>query len=102
MFLSKFGLKSDGMITEMVHAHCQSYDGAITPAEDRRVSHPTSNRCDAEVIHLYVNSYNPAISHYERKNAPYKRYLNPELSIKEMYKNFSENKGNNKICYKTR
>ena len=85
----------------MVHAHRQSYDGAITPAEDRRGSHPLSNRCDAEVIRLHINSYNPAISHYKRKNAPHKRYLNPELSIKEMYKNFSENKENNKICYKT-
>ena len=101
MFLSTLGLKSDGMINEMVDAQRQSYDGAITPAEDRRGSHPPSNRCDAEVIRLHINSYKPAISHYKRKNAPYKRYLNPELSIKEMYKNFSENKENNKICYKT-
>ena len=63
MFLSTLGLKSDGMITEMVHAQRQSYDGAITPAEDRRCSHPPSNNCDAEVIRLHINSYNPAISH---------------------------------------
>ena len=85
----------------MVRAQRQSYDGAIAPVEDRRGSHLPSNKCDAEVIRLHINSYNPAISHYKRKNAPYKRYLNPELSIKEMYKNFSENKENNKICYKT-
>ena len=77
MFLSTFGLTSDAMITEMVHAHRQSYDGAITPAEDCKGSHPPSNRCDAEVIRLHINSYKPAISHYKRKNAPYKRYLNP-------------------------
>ena len=99
--LSTLGLKSDGMITEMVRAQRQSYDGAIAPVEDRSGSHLPSNKCDAEVIRLHINSYNPAISHYKRKNAPYKRYLNPELSIKEMYKNFSENKENNKICYKT-
>ena len=73
MFLGTFGFKSDGMITEMVHAHRQSYDGAITPAEDRRGNHPPSNRCDAEVICLHINSYNPAISHDKCKNAPYKR-----------------------------
>ena len=101
MFLRTLGLKSDGMIAEMVRAQRQSYDGAIAPVEDRRGSHPPSNKCDAEVIRLHINSYNPAISHYKRKNAPYKRYLNPELSIKEMYKSFSENKGNNNICYKT-
>ena len=60
-----------------------------------------SSKCDAEVIRLHINSYNLAISHYKCKNAPYKLYLNPEFSIKEMYKNFSENKENNKICYKT-
>ena len=101
MFLSTFVLKLDGMITEMVLAQRPSYDGATAPVEDCRGSHLPSNKCDAEVIRLHVNSYNPAISHYKRKNAPYKRYLNPELSIKEMYKNFSENKENNKICYKT-
>ena len=89
------------MITEMVRAQRQSYDGAIAPVEDRRGSHLPSNKCDAEVIRLHINSYNPAISHYKRKNPPYKRHINPAFSIKEMYKNFSENKENNKNCYKT-
>ena len=101
MFLSTRGLESDGMITKMVHAQRQCSDGAIAPIEDRRGSHPTSNKCDTEVILLHIISENPAIIYYKRKNALCKRYLNPELSIKEMYKNFSENKENNKICYKT-
>ena len=101
MFLSTLGLRSDGMITEMVRAQRQSYDGAIAPTEDRRDSHPPSNNYDAETIRLHINSYNPSISHYKRKNVPNRRYLNPELSIKEMYKNFSGNKDSNKICYKT-
>ena len=84
------------MITEMVRAQRQCDDGAIAPIEDRRGNHPPSNKCDAEVIRLDINSYNPAISHYKRKNASYKQYPNPELSIKEMYKNLSENKENNK------
>ena len=96
MFVSIFGLKSDGMITEMVLAQSQSCDSAIAPIEDRRGSYPLSNKCDAEVIYLHINSYNPAISHYKRKNAAYQRYLNSELSITKMYKNFSESKENNK------
>ena len=72
MFLSTLGLKSDGMITEMARAQSQSYDGAIAPTEDHRGSHPQSNKCDAEVIRLHINSYNPPISHYKHKNAPYK------------------------------
>ena len=58
MFLSTLGLKLDGIITEMVHAQRQSYDGAMTPAEDRRGSHPPSNKCDAKAIRLHINSYN--------------------------------------------
>ena len=96
MLLNTRGLKSDGTKTEMVLAQSQSCDGAIAPIEDRRGSHPPSNKCDAEVIYFYKNSCNPAISHYKRKNAAYKRYLNPELSTKEMYKNFSDSKENNK------
>ena len=78
MFLSTLGLKSDGMITEMVHTQSHSYDGATAPIEDHRGSHPQSNKCDTEVIYLHINSYNPAISHYKLKNPPYKQYLNPE------------------------
>ena len=55
MFLSTLGVKSDRMVTEMVLAQSQSCDGATTPIEDRRGSHPPSNKCDAEVIHLYTN-----------------------------------------------
>ena len=101
MFLSTHGLSSDGMITEIVRAQHQSCGGAISPIQDRRISHPPSNKCDAEVIHLHINSDNTGISHYKQKNGPHKHYLNLKLSIKEMYKNHSENKENNKICYKT-
>ena len=50
MLLNTRGLKSDGTKTEMVLAQSQSCDGAIAPIEDRRGSHPPSNKCDAEVI----------------------------------------------------
>ena len=73
----KDGLKSDGMINEMVSVQRQSYDGAIEPVEDRRGSHPPSKKRDSEVIRVQIYSYNPAISHYKRKNALYKQYRNP-------------------------
>ena len=72
MILSTLGLKLDGMITEMVRTQRQSYDGVIAPVEDCSGSYLPSNKCDAEVIFLHINSYNPASSHYKRKNAPYK------------------------------
>ena len=74
----KDGLKSDGMINEMVRVQRQSYDGAIEPVEDRRGSHPPSKKRDSEVIRVQIYSYNPAISHYKRKNALYKQYRNPQ------------------------
>ena len=86
LFLSTLGLESDGMMTEMVRAQRQSYEGAIAPIEDRRGRYPPSNNCDAEVIRQHKNSYNLAISQYKRNNSPYKWYLNPESSRKEIYK----------------
>ena len=80
MFLGTFGFKSDGMIIEMVYAHRQSYDGAICLLKIAGVviRHRTG------VMQKSFACNNPAISHDKRKNAPYKPYLNPELSIKEM------------------
>ena len=72
MFLSPRRLKSGGMITDMVRAQRQRYDGAIAPTEGRSCRHPTLNECDAEVIRLHINSNNPEISHYKRKNTLYK------------------------------
>ena len=72
MFLSTLNLKSHGIITKMVPAQGQGYNGAIAPSQDCRISHLPWNKCDAEVILLYINSYNPVCSHYKFKNAPYK------------------------------
>ena len=69
--------------------------------KDCRGSQPPSNKCDTDQIRKHINSYNPSISHYKCKNVPNKRYLNPELTIKEMYENFSEKNENNKVSYKT-
>ena len=84
MFLSTLGLRSNGMITKMVRAQRQRYDGAIAPGQDCRGSHLPLNTCDAEVILLHINSYKPLTNHYKSKNAPCKRYINPKLSIKQM------------------
>ena len=77
------------MITEMLRDQRQSYNGAITPIEDCMGRHTPSNKCGAEVIHLHINLYNPVISHYNCKNAPYKRYLNPEFPKKEKVQKLS-------------
>ena len=56
----------------------------MTPAEDGRGSHPSSNKCDAEVIRLHINSYNPTIRHYKTQ----------ECTIEVTSKSRIVNKGN--------
>ena len=43
-----------------------------------------------EKIKSHVNLFNPAISHYRREHTPLRKYLPPELTIRDMYKDFNE------------
>ena len=100
MFLSTLGTKSDSMITALSLAKRRSYEDNICPTEDHRCGTYLEHKCDDEVIRLHINSYQPSISHYRRINAPNRRYLNPELSIKQMDNNFIANNENFKISYR--
>lgn len=79
MFLSTLGLRSDGMITDLVRAQIRSYASAIAPIEDCRGKHPASHKYDTDTICLHINSYHESISHCKRKDTPNKRYLNPKI-----------------------
>ena len=92
MFLRTLELKSDGMIIKLARTQSQSYVDPIAPTEDRRGKNPASHKCDTKAIRLHINSYNPSISPYKHKDAPKKRYLKPDISIKSMYENFLQNK----------
>ena len=89
-FLRTLGLRSDKVITTALTG---TPDDAIVPAMDRRGSHEPKNKLSDECVqalHQHVESFHPAISHYRREHAPLRRYLPPELSIREMHTNFNE------------
>ena len=89
-FLRTLGLRSDKVITTALTG---TPDNAIVPAMDRRGSHEPKNKLSDECVqalHQHVESFHPAISHYRREHAPRRRYLPPELSIKEMHTDFNE------------
>ena len=84
MFLSTLNLKSHGMITEILPTQRQSYNGAIAPSHDCRVSRPPWNKCDADVILLHIKSYNSVCSHYKLKNAPYKSKIVNKENVRKL------------------
>ena len=101
MFLRTLGLKSDGMIIKLARTLSQSYVDPIAPTEDRRGKNPASHKCDTKAIRLHINYYNPSISPYKHKDAPKKRYLNPDISIKSSCENFLQDKKNKVVTYST-
>lgn len=101
MLLSTLGLKSDGIITELIRAQSQSDANTIALIENRMDKHPASHNCDTKAIYLHINSYKSSISQYKCNDAPNKRYLNRDICIKSMYENFLHHKENKAFTYRT-
>lgn len=97
MFLSTLGLKSDGMVTEFKKATIGNR--GLTCTIDHRGKHAPKNKIDynAQVIE-HIESYKPHLSHYTVANAPNRRYLDMNISIKHMWIDFKE-KHNKTISY---
>ena len=93
MFLATLGRKTDGFITEFrKRKRKHSTDSSsLAPFKDGRKNRANPhNKKDHAKIREHINSYQPSISHYSRKNAPNRRYLNPELSVKDMLENYNK------------
>ena len=71
-----------------VNAKNRCYGQVIAPIDDGRGRHPAAHKFEHQIITEHINSYNPSISHYTRVNAPFRRYLNPDITIRMMYNNF--------------
>ena len=91
MCLSTLGLKTDSMVTELLKSKRKSFDESISPNIDRRGKNlrPCPHKVDHE-IRQNINSYNPSISHYSWENAPNRRYLNPDITVKQMWMDFAK------------
>ena len=61
------------------------------------------NKSNVENIMAHINSYHPVIIHYNRKNRPNRRYLDPELTEKSMWEEYIEKRVNKEehIAYTT-
>lgn len=84
MFLRTLGLKTDGMTTEFIAAKTKQGSNLHELITDRRGKSETGRKRDSVSIKDHINSFNPQISHYNRENAPNRRYLEPHLTIKDM------------------
>ena len=62
------------------------------------MSHPKKN--DDQLAIEHVKSFEPTISHYRRKHAPFRKYLPADLSVRKMHNHFLE-KYDEPIAYNT-
>ena len=89
MFLATLGLKTDGMVTEFVKAKTKPEANIQNVIKDDRGKAANPTKIDRNVIEEHILSYNPQISHYKLANNPHKRYLEPHLTIVEMWRNYN-------------
>ena len=77
MFLSTLGLKTDGMITEFQRAK----ESTKPVIQDCRGQSAPPNKVQHDVVREHINSYHPAVSHYNLAHTPNRRFLEPHLTI---------------------
>lgn len=85
-FFQTLGYTNDSVITELVAA--MEMDSCGQYVKENR-GRSRVDIIDREAILKHIESYHPCISYYRRHNAPNARYLPRELSITDMFKDFS-------------
>ena len=75
MFLATLGARSDGIVMEFVNAKAKPQHCGIFITKDRRGRKKKDENPVHEKIIEHINSYHPAVSHYNREKAPNRRYL---------------------------
>ena len=95
-FLHTLGLKTAARVDEMMKVKRLSFEGKVNCAEEKRGGMRKKRLVDTNIIIDHIESYHPLISHYTQKNAPNRRYLDPDLSIKAMWDDFVQKNPN--VC----
>ena len=85
MFLSTLGLKTDGRITEFIRQKLSNQSSVL---KDGRGKSTPCNKIDEVSVQDHIESFNPQVSHYNLENAPQRRYLDPDLSVVSMWKDY--------------
>ena len=86
MFLATIGAKCDSIVMEFVRSKVSSSQTAILPTKDRRGAKKKDKNELHDQIIQHINSFNPCVSHYQRENAPNRRYLDCSLTVKGNFK----------------
>ena len=87
--MATLGIKTDGIITEFVRAKTKPESNAATMSADLRGKTPNPRKLDDEVIRAHIMSFQPQVTHYTLENAPNHRYLEPHLTITDMWKHYN-------------
>ena len=94
MFISTLGHKND----KFVHAAFKSES-----VEDERGRAKKTSRftpVQREIVNGHIDSFHPCISHYRRKHAPNRLYLDNALTVTAMYDDYKQKvPSNNHVSY---
>ena len=66
--------------------------GMIATPADLRGKHAPKHKLKdqaLDTIKAHINSYHPSVSHYRREHAPLRKYLPSEITLTDMYQDFS-------------
>lgn len=102
MFLSTLGFRSDKVLTV-----CRSTTTAIDQRGRSRAPGTRGNNrfqlttAQLNAVNAHIKSYNPGISHYRRKHAPKRLYLDPSLTVQDMYQDYKDKNGTNPVSQST-
>ena len=80
MFTNTLGYAADKFLTVAL----TSDDTDCRKGKHDHSYHRVSNK-DKKFMEDHINSYEPGISHYRRKHAPHVLYVDPSLTIIDMY-----------------
>ena len=88
MFMNTLGYSADKFLTVALRS---------SVSEDRRGSHNHSYHSIPEQSDLFmqehINTFEPGISHYRREHVPHRLYVDPSLSISDMYESYIKHCG---------
>lgn len=97
MFLHTHGMKTDGMVTVYLKKK-KSNNGMVNTIDERGRKIKKDEALDT-LIKEHVNSFNPQISHYTLSHALKRRYLPPDITIRQMHIDFVQKNNVRKISY---
>ena len=86
MFLATLGFRSDKVLTV-----CRSTTTVVdqrgkSKDTTRGINRNPMSNVQLEAVKAHIKSFNPGISHYRRKHAPHRLYLDPSLTIQDMFR----------------